>query len=430
MSPARAARLGAGRWVDAAAFPAGTAESTHQLSTADDAKVSGVLRTVPDAETVVCLAHPRQDVTHHVLVPELLRLGYAVWTQGTRSPNNDLSLLHEQALLDLAAGQRFLREQGWPSVVTLGHSGGGALFAFYHEQANAVPGERIARGPSGRPTGLAEADLPLPDGAIFMAPHIGQGGLLMRLIDPSVLDEADPLSADPALDAYNPDNGFRPAPASATYAPEFVALYRAAQRDRVARLDAVARERVAEASAARKAYAASDDPADRRQALAPRILTIYRTDADLRSVDLSLDPNQRPYGSLFGRRPDLTNYGLAGFGRLCTPDAWLSTWSGLSSNASMMRCAPGVHAPTLLIELTGDQACFPADIDAIADALGADDLTRAAVAGTHFGGPISQGTASGATLAAAEIGGWLADRFPAGCNRQPHSRPPAGGIHS
>jgi hypothetical protein len=45
----------------------------------------------------------------------------------------------------------------------------------------------------------------------------------------------------------------------------------------------------------------------------------HRTDADLRSVDLSIDPNDRPYGSLVGHRPDLTNYGLLGFGRLSTP---------------------------------------------------------------------------------------------------------------
>jgi hypothetical protein len=410
----QAARLGAGRWVDAAVLPAGTTESTHQLTTADDAKVSGVLRTVPAARTVVCLAHPRQDVTHHVLVPELLRLGYAVWTQGTRSPNNDLSLLHEQALLDLAAGQRFLGEQGWPSVVTLGHSGGGALFAFYHEQASAAPQDRIARGPSGRPTGLPEADLPPPDGAIFMAPHVGQGQLLMRLIDPSVADESDPMSVDPSLDPYNPDNGFASPPASSSYPPEFVTRYREAQRARVARLDAIARQRVAEASAARAAHAASGDPRDRRRALAPRILTVYRTDADLRCVDLSLDPNDRPYGSLFGRRPDLTNYGLVGFGRLATPDAWLSTWSGLSGNASFLRCAPGVRVPTLLIGLSGDQACFPVDIDAIAHAIGADDLTRTTVAGTHFGGPVTAGAPSGASLAAAQIGTWLADRFPRG----------------
>jgi hypothetical protein len=410
---AATSRLGRGRWVDADVFPAGTIESTHQLTTHDDAKVSGVLRTVPGASAVVCIAHPRQDVTHHVLVPELLARGYAVWTQSTRSPNNDLSLLHEQALLDLAAGQRFLRQRDWDPVITLGHSGGGALFAFYHQQANAAPQDRVARGPSGRLTGLDEADLPVPDGAIFTAPHVGQGALLLRLIDPSVTDENDPMSADPALDPYNPDNGFVPAPASSCYPPEFVARYRDAQRERVRRLDTVARERAAEASAARTAFAASADPADRRRALAPRILTVYRTDADLRGVDLRLDPNDRPYGSLFGRRPDLTNYGLAGFGRLATPDAWLSTWSGLSSHADFLRCAPDVSAPTLLIELSGDQACFPADIETMAKTLGAQDLTRAAVPGTHFGGPISKGAPAGASLAAVEIGQWLSDRFPA-----------------
>lgn len=407
-----AVRLGSGRWVDASAFPAGTVESTHQLTTADDAKVGGVLRTVDGAPAVVCIAHPRQDVTHHVLVPELLARGYAVWTQGTRSPGNDLSLLHEQALLDLAAGQRFLRQRGWESVVTLGHSGGGALFGYYHQQANLAPGDRVARGPSGRPTGLGEADMPVPDGAIFLAPHVGQGELLMRVIDPSVTDEGDPMSVDPALDPYNPDNGFVPAPAPSSYDPEFVERYRRAQRERVERLDAVARERVAAASEARAAFARSGEPADRRRALAPRILTVYRTDADLRSVDPALDPNDRPYGSLFGRRPDLTDYGLVGFGRLATPDAWLSTWSGPSSNAGFLRCAPGVTAPTLLIELTGDQACFPTDIEAMAKALGAADLTRTAVAGTHFGGPLGKGAPSGAELAAVEIGRWLADRFP------------------
>ncbi len=204
----REGRLGAGRWIEAAQPPGATVTSVHQLTTSDGATVSGVLRTVPGARTVVCLMHPRQDVTHHVLVPELLMRGFAVWTQGTRSVNNDLSLVHEQALLDAAAGQVFLRGRDFAAVVTLGHSGGGTLFAFYGQQAALPGGERIATTPAGRPAGLAGAEMPVPDGSVFMAPHPGQGELLLRLIDPSVTDEGDPLSADPELDPYDPANGF------------------------------------------------------------------------------------------------------------------------------------------------------------------------------------------------------------------------------
>jgi hypothetical protein len=407
-------RLGAGRYLGGQALPSTATESTHSLTTHDDAKVDGVLRTVPGARTVVCLMHPRQDVTHHPLVPELLARGFAVWTQGTRSVNNDIALLHEQALLDVAAGQTFLRQLDFDAVVTLGHSGGGTLFAYYHEQAGTAPAARLAAGPGGRATGFADADMPVPDAAVFLAPHPGQGALLLRMIDPSVADENDPLSIDPELDPYAAANGFRPAPDPSSYAAEFVARYRKAQRDRVERIDARARERLEIVATARRAYKSTQDPAERRRALAPRIQVAYRTDADLRGVDPALDPNDRPYGSLFGRRPDLTNFGLVGFGRFSTPEAWLSTWSGLSSNADFLRCVPGVTAPTLLIELTGDQACFPADIDAMVAAHGAEDFALARVPGTHFGGPLVPGGPTGNELAAQEIGVWLADRFPVG----------------
>ena len=406
-------RLGAGRYLAAAAPPASTVTSVHQLTTHDGASVSGVLRTVPGATTVVTLMHPRQDVTHHPAVPELLARGYAVWTQGARSVNNDLALVHEQALLDAAAGQQFLRERDFGAVVTFGHSGGGPLFAFYHQQAGAAPGDRIASTPGGRPVDLAGATMPVPDAAVFMAPHPGQGELLQRIIDPSVADESDPLAADPALDPFRPDNGFVPAPASSSYSGPFIERYRAAQGARIARLDALALELLAQANEGRRRFAAGKDPADRRQAIAPRVMTVFRTDADLRHVDLSLDPNDRPYGSLMGKRPDLTNYGLVGFGRLSTPEAWLSTWSANHSNASFLRCAPAVTVPTLLVELTGDQACFPADAAAMAAALGAADKQRASVRGTHFGGAIAPGDPPGIRLAAAEIGAWLSERFPA-----------------
>lgn len=404
------AGLGAGRYLVAGERPASTVTSVHELATADGATVRGVLAAVPGARTVVCLMHPRQDLTHHPLVPLLLQAGVAVWTQHTRSVNNDLTLVHEQALLDVAAGMVFLRDKGFASVVTLGHSGGGTLYAFYLSQASLPAAQRLARTPGGRPVPLADADMPVADGAVFLAPHPGQGALLLGCIDPSVADEADPLSVVPALDPFSAANGFAEPPTSSSYSAEFLARYRAAQRDRVARIDAVARSALARSASARAAFRDSGDPADRRRALAPRILTVFRTDADPRTVDLSIDPSDRPYGSLFGRRPDLINYGQVGFGRLTTPEAWLSTWSGLSSNADFVRCAPGVTVPTLFVELTGDQAAFPADSRRMTEALGADDLTLETVRGLHFGGALAEGEPTGNELAAARIADWLAAR--------------------
>lgn len=380
-----------------------------RLRTSDGAFVTGLLRQPPGgAGTVVSIVHPREDTTHHPLVGPLLDAGVAVWTQTTRSPNNDVRLLHEQALLDVAAGQAFLEERGFEARVSLGHSGGATLFAFYQEQAALAPGDRLAAAPDGTPVDLAGAAMPSSDGLVLLAPHPGQGVLLQRVIDPSVLDESDPWTTDPSLDPYSPANGFRPAPESSSYDPAFVERYRRAQADRVRRIDALAGEAVAETHAARAGHGLDD----RRRALRPTVMVINRTDADLRSVDLSLDPNRRPYGSLFGSRPDLGNSGFPGFGRIVTPGSWMSTWSATTSRANLVRNIRSGHAPTLLVELTGDQACFPADARAMYAALPARDKTHVRVAGTHFGGPIAPGEPTGTEVAGQRIRRWLQERFP------------------
>lgn len=411
MSPLAVDRLGGGRDVDVDAAPPGVDVSIHQLTTADGAKVEGVLHALDGATTVVTLMHPRQSVTHHPMIPLLLRSGVAVWTQGSRSPNNDIALVHEQALLDAAAGHVLLRDLGYRTVVTFGHSGGGALSAFYLEQAALAPELRLDVTPAGRPVALPSTRMPLPDAAIFLAPHAGQGQVLLQCIDPSVVDESDPMSVDADLDMYSPRNGFAPPPEPSRYRPDFLAAYRAAQGERIARIDARALELAGDVAEARRRFSRSGDPADRRAGLAPRIITTYRTDADPAYVDLTIDPNDRHYGSLFGHRPDLINHGLVGFGRLTTPDAWLSTWSANHSNADFVRCAGGVRLPTLYLEFSGDQAALPATSTRMFGAVASTDKTRHVVRGQHFGQPITDGEPTGYAAAAVHIQRWLADRF-------------------
>ena len=404
-------RLGAGRNVSGTQMPTTTTTTVHQLTTFDGATVHGVLHRIPGATTVITLMHPRQQLAHHPMIAYFLRQGIAVWTQDTRSPNNDINLVHEQAILDAAAGHVFLRDLGFDRVLVFGHSGGGALSAYYIEQALTQPEFRIDVTPAGRPISLSGAPLPAPDGAIFLAPHPGQGIVLRNCIDPSVLSDSDPAGSNPELDMYDPANGFAVPGTTSSYSQDFLTAYRDAQLQRITHIDAVARELAHEAADHRVRFATTKDPADRRLALAPRIITTYRTDADPRYVDLSLEPNDRAYGSLFGRRPDLTNSGLVGFGRLTTPDSWLSTWSALSSNATFERCAAGITIPTLYIEFSGDAAAYPADADRMYGAIRSTDKTRDRVRGQHFGQPVSPGEPTGYDAASKVTAQWLADRY-------------------
>ena len=393
-------------------LPAGAVTRNVVLRTADGAATGGSLYTNGPARTVVCIMHPREFMACHYFIPDILGAGFAAWTQSPRSVGNDLRLEHEFALYDVAAGLEFLRQQGFRNIVLLGNSGGSGLYSFYIQQSHLPAEARIARTPGGRPTNLASLDMPLADGMIFVAPHPGQGALLLQCIDPSIVDESDPLSVDPALDPFDPRNGFVDPPRSSRYAPQFVTRYRAAQRARVERLDTQARRLIAERMAARKQVKEGGTRDDRRRAGHSPIMTIWRTDADLRNFDLSLDPSDRPYGSLWGKDPYTSNFGSVGFARLCSPESWLSTWSGVSSNASLAKTAPSITQPTLLVDYTGDPACFPTVVDSIFVSIGSTTKRRERVRGDHHGRALVSGEEPGRYVAGRLLQQWLRDTFP------------------
>jgi hypothetical protein len=370
--------------------PTGTVCEPIVLVTEDHAAAEGWLYSRGTPDTVVCLMHPRANFAHHYLVPGLVDAGYAVFCENSRWLGNDATLIHEVVVLDVAAGVAAMRER-FDRVVLAGNSGGGSLYTFYLHQALAPEGGRLTDTAAGDPFDLNRYTLPAADQMAYLAAHPGEGHYLLSAIDPSVTDEGDPLSCDPTLDLYNPANGFREPPDDSGYAAEFLDRYRAAQRDRVARLDGIARERVARRQAARGRWAGGGTLDDRRQAIVTDFMLVYRTDADPRAIDRSIDPSRRDYGSLWGVRPDWINYGAVGFARVVSPEAWLSTWSGLSSRAEIAHTGERMTLPALVVGYTGDNAIYPSDTELIAMALGSKDITRANVDGDHYGHPPDTG---------------------------------------
>jgi alpha-beta hydrolase superfamily lysophospholipase len=340
----------------------------------------------------VVVIHPRVDFHHHYAVPRLVGAGFAVLAASSRHVGNDMMAEHEEMVLDVAACVRFLREKrGVEKVVLLGNSGGGSLVAFYQAEARKAPAERIRHSPGGSATHFESAPMTPADALVLLAAHRGQGRILLDSIDPSVVDESDPLSTDPALDMYSTRNGFVEPPAWSSYSAEFLERYRAAQVKRVTRLDAAARAhlaRHAEATKESDAEGFAARPFDERQAVMKRracepVMVVNRTMADPACVDAGLDPSPRDYGSLLSERPDLMNVAALGLARTVTPRAWLSTWSGLSSNADLVANIARIAEPTLIVHAERDREIRPTDAALVLEACASRDKKLVTIAGAR-----------------------------------------------
>jgi pimeloyl-ACP methyl ester carboxylesterase len=193
-----------------------------------------------------------------------------------------------------------------------------------------------------------------------------------------------------------------------------VVRYRAAQVERVARIDAIAKASIAESSDAGRRLRgvdASEAPATwrelRRRTVFTKYLTIYRTLADPAYLDLSIEPDDRPMGSLFAFPDPLdANYGRGGLARVMTARGWLSTWSGLSSHAKLADTMPHVKVPTILVHPTADSEIRVRQAKEIVANAGADDVTYVEMKGApHY-------LEGHRPEAMRHVTDWLARRYP------------------
>lgn len=309
--------------------------------------------------TVACIAtHYSVDFAEHYLAPHLASRGIGFLGWNTRYRGQDAYFLLEHALVDIAAGVRWLRDEaGVDTVVLIGNSGGGSLMGAYQSQATS-PSITAARDLS-----LPEAvlDLPAADLYVSLNAHPGRPDVLTAWLDPSVTDEADPLSVDPSLDLFAAD---RDTPLDL----DFIERYRAGQEARNHRITEWAIDELARLSTS----GAWD-----------RVFAVHRSWADPRFVDLTIDPSDREVGCYAGdpARANRTPFGLAAS---CTLRSWLSMWSLRESQCVGAPHLGRIEVPALVVQSTADRGVFPSDAHAIHDALASDDKTLELLPGEHY----------------------------------------------
>ncbi len=308
-------------------------------------------------KTALIATHYNVDFAEHYLAEYMAQRGYGFLGWNTRYRGNEAYFLLDHAVIDIGAGVRWLHEQGVETVVVLGNSGGGSLMAAYQSQA-IEPNLHPAFGMT-----MPEAafDLPACDLYISLNAHLGRPDVLTAWLDPSVIDERDPVSANPALDMFNPDNG-------PPFKPDFVAAYRDAQVARNNKISTWCRDELARLA---------------KHDIWDTVFVLNRVWADLRFTDLDLDPSERKWGC-YGGDPKRANYGPFGLGRANSCRSWLSMWSLEDSECRAEGHLGRITQPSLLVQSLGDTGIFPSDAHAMFDAMGATDKTIELISGDHY----------------------------------------------
>lgn len=316
------------------------------------------------SRTLLVFMHPSSTLQLLPLPRAMAELGYHVLCAGSRYQRNDTALIMENVLLDLGAYIRAAREDwGYERIVLCGWSGGGSLTMLYQSQAERPT---ITQTPAGDPVDVAGAGLIPADAVLSLAAHASRAVLLQEWLDPSMRSEADPDDRDPELDLYRPGYEARTEP----YSPQFVARFRAAQAARMERITNGVLERL-------------EDLRRRGGKEMERAFVTYRTMADPRFLDPTLEPNGRKPGWSYLGHPETVNSGPAGLGRFSTLRSWLSQWSPAHSRANSLITARDVSVPFLAIECGADDAVPQPHTAAVFSAVGSADREMRLVEGAN-----------------------------------------------
>jgi pimeloyl-ACP methyl ester carboxylesterase len=283
--------------------------------------------------------HPDGSGLKHFELEPLARAGFAALRLKSRFAGNNVTMIMEEIMLDIAGGVKFLRERGCEKVALFGHSGGGPLMAFYQSQAESPT---VVSTPAGDPPDLTKAELPKADAIIITNSHLGRHVEFTQRIDPSVTDESDPFSIDPSLDMYDPNN-YEARDGGVVYSSDFLEKYREAQKSRCDRIGDRARAKLREIRE-RAHQGVHDMP-----------FLLYRTMANPRFLDRVNFKSGMRTGTLWGD-PYALNY-TAQRGRegpFVTLKSWFSHLYYATANADTRRHIARVGAPLLVVGGTAD----------------------------------------------------------------------------
>ena len=195
----------------------------------------------PAPHVAFLIAHRSANNLNNVACRELSQRGFLAFCFNTRFVNNDSIVQWEQIALDVKTAVDYVRTiPGITKVVLLGHSGGSPLMSYY--QAVAENGISYCQGANKLvQCGPELANMKPADGLLFAEAHPGDGVQALRGINPSLSIVDGKVKVDPALDPFDPKNGFNPKGAS-KYSQEFRTRYYAAQskvmNDQIARVEA------------------------------------------------------------------------------------------------------------------------------------------------------------------------------------------------